>query len=141
MEEHESLQPIENSVYNLLKESGNREVVRTVVAVMMLAINGGAVLTLPGAFASTGVLCATLLLALVALAQAYTNNMLLWQCLHTKQVDYEGLSNAIAGPYWMVRILEQFMSTVHVTIKPYSIRQPLANFIEPGSSILACICS
>lgn len=62
-----------------------------------------AVLPLPGTFASTGAISATVLMAVVALANVYTNDILLWQCLATKQLDYETLSDAIAGPIYKAR--------------------------------------
>lgn len=43
-----------------------------------------------------------MLLAFVAFANVFTNNLLLWQALACKQVDLESLCAAVAGPYWMV---------------------------------------
>ena len=64
-----------------------------------------AVLTLPGAFASTGIICATLFLACVAIANVFTCDLLLWQALACKQKDLEGLAGAVGGPYWAVSCL------------------------------------
>jgi hypothetical protein len=73
-----------------------------VIAVMCLAINGGAVLPLASTFASTNLVSATILMAVVAMANVYTSDILLWQCLSCKRRDYETLADAIAGPLWKV---------------------------------------
>lgn len=49
-----------------------------------------------------GIVSASVLMAVVALANVYTNDMLLWQCLATKTLDYERLSGAIFGPVYKV---------------------------------------
>lgn len=61
-----------------------------------------AVLPLPGAFASTGIVCATVLIVAVGLANVYTNDILLWQAHSVRRHDYETLSFAIAGPIYKV---------------------------------------
>ncbi len=89
-----------------------------VLAVMTLAINGGAVLPLAATFASTNLVSATILMAVVAMANVYTSDILLWQALSCKKRDFETLSDAIAGPLWKVR-LEAVPSLLHLLLRSF----------------------
>ena len=81
----------------------NLQLALMVLAVMTLAINGGAVLPLAATFASTNLVSATILMAVVAMANVYTSDILLWQALSCKKRDFETLADAVAGPLWKVR--------------------------------------
>lgn len=60
-----------------------------IIAVLTLAINGGAVLPIPGVFSVAGLVSATVLMAVVAVANIYTNDILLWQAHSVRRHDYE----------------------------------------------------
>ena len=64
---------------------------------------GGAILLPSAAFATTGIVAGFFGLTIVALANAFTCDMLLWQTYKTGQSDYETLAFAIGGWPWRVR--------------------------------------
>lgn len=62
-----------------------------------------AVLPVSSAFASTGIVAGFVIMLVVASANAYTCDLLLWQAYKTGMHDYESLSNAVGGRVWQVR--------------------------------------
>lgn len=83
-----------------LKRSQKMRIGLRVVVILTLAIMGGAQLPLGAAFASTGLLIATLLVVLVGVANAFTSDMLCWQAYYVGRMDFEQLGQAIGGRWW-----------------------------------------
>jgi len=61
-----------------------------------------AVLPVSSAFASTGIVAGFVIMVVVAAANAYTCDLLLWQAYKTGMHDYETLSYAVGGGIWKV---------------------------------------
>lgn len=64
-----------------------------------------AVLPVSSAFASTGIVAGFVIMVVVAAANAYTCDLLLWQAYKTGMHDYETLSYAVGGGLWKVCIV------------------------------------
>ncbi len=74
-----------------------------------------AVLPLSSAFASTGIVAGFVIMVVVAAANAYTCDLLLWQAYKTGMHDYETLSYAVGGGIWKVRRQMQTLLSVHAS--------------------------
>ncbi len=61
-----------------------------------------AVLPVSSAFASTGIVAGFVIMVVVAAANAYTCDLLLWEAYKTGMHDYETLSYAVGGGVWKV---------------------------------------
>lgn len=61
---------------------------------------GSSVLPLSSAFATTGIVSAFTLMAIILIANNHTAHMLLYQSYKVGTVDYESLGYAIGGPFW-----------------------------------------
>ena len=61
-----------------------------------------AILPVAADFAETGVLASTILCFVVALANAYTTDLLLWQAHATACHEYELVALAVGGRWWKV---------------------------------------
>ncbi len=59
-------------------------------------------LPVASAFASTGIVAGFIIMVVVAAANAYTCDLLLWQAYKTGMHDYETLSYAVGGGIWKV---------------------------------------
>lgn len=73
-----------------------------------------AVLPVSSAFASTGIVAGFVIMVVVAAANAYTCDLLLWQAYKTGMRDYETLSYAVGGGILKVRRQMQKLS-LHVS--------------------------
>jgi len=69
-----------------------------------------AVLPVSSAFASTGIVAGFVIMVVVAAANAYTCDLLLWQAYKTGMHDYETLSYAVGGGIWKVHRQMQKLS-------------------------------
>ncbi|KAL2644991.1 hypothetical protein R1flu_012578 [Riccia fluitans] len=88
------------SFFDVIKQRQDRRAVMAVVPALTLGIMGGAVLPVSWAFSVTGIICGLLIMVVVALANAYTCDLLLKQAYATQTYDYEGLCFKIGGRWW-----------------------------------------
>ena len=67
---------------------------------------GRALLPVAASFAETGIVAGTVLFVLIAVANVYSNELLLWQSYATGHTEMEEVSGAIGGRAWRVSTAE-----------------------------------
>ena len=72
----------------------------------LIAFLGRALLPVAASFAETGIVAGTVLFVLIALANVYSNELLLWQSYATGHTEMEEVSGAIGGRAWRVSTAE-----------------------------------